>query len=113
LLRHLGLNRRATAPPSHLDALPVLRGVLAVARARRWRAWQKEKVREIRGNELILWKKCGSSVDFVLFGHTAYRCAAFAHRTPPLFLQAALLKFQCVIVALITHDTYDTQRRSA
>ncbi|MCY4151339.1 MAG: hypothetical protein OXE94_03770 [Aestuariivita sp.] len=68
LLRHLGLNRRATAPPSHLNALTVLRGVLAVARARRWRARRREKVREIRGNEPILWKKCGLSLDFVLVG---------------------------------------------
>ncbi|MCY4345272.1 MAG: hypothetical protein OXC17_00575 [Aestuariivita sp.] len=60
------------APPSHLDALTVVRRVLAVARARRWRAWWREKVREIRGNEPILWKKCGSSLDFVLAGYICY-----------------------------------------
>ncbi|MCY4152723.1 MAG: hypothetical protein OXE94_10875, partial [Aestuariivita sp.] len=69
LLRHLGLNCRATAPPSDLDTLTVVRRVLVVARARRWRARRREKVQEIRGNEPILWKKCGSSLDFVLVGY--------------------------------------------
>ncbi|MCY4150734.1 MAG: hypothetical protein OXE94_00670, partial [Aestuariivita sp.] len=50
----------------------------------------REKVREIRGNEPILWKKYGSSLAFVLAGYIGYLCPSFAHRSPPLFLPAAL-----------------------
>ena len=54
LLRDIDLNRRAIAPPSHLDSLTVVRRVLAVARARRWRGWRREKERKMRGNSPIL-----------------------------------------------------------
>ncbi|MCY4153503.1 MAG: hypothetical protein OXE94_14900 [Aestuariivita sp.] len=88
LLRHLGLNRRATAPPSPLDAVTVVYRVLAVARAQRWRARWKEKVQEIRGNEPILWQQCGLSLDFVLAGYICY-VSIFRPSQSPLFLQAA------------------------
>ncbi|MCY4202140.1 MAG: hypothetical protein OXD38_05910 [Aestuariivita sp.] len=36
-------------------------------------------MQEIRGNEPILWKKCGSSLDFVLVGYIFYMLQLFSH----------------------------------
>ncbi|MCY4151392.1 MAG: hypothetical protein OXE94_04045, partial [Aestuariivita sp.] len=52
-----------------LDALTVVCRVLAVARARHWRARWREKVQEIRGNEPILWKNVAQALILYWCGY--------------------------------------------